>query len=1104
MTGKNSEQNSRTSLKFNTTVRVVAAFLLFGVSWIYISDRLLELFPNGATAPQMLQTYKGFLFVLVCALFLAWLLHREERQQAEIRDKLRTTEAHYRMLFESNPNPMWVYDLETLAFLLVNDAAIEKYGYDREEFLRLTLLDIRPAEDAARLRSHIVDRNPLLDFAGEWRHRKKDGAIFPVEIVSHAINFQGRQARLVVAHDISQRKAAEELTRLQTAALEAAANGIVITDTNGTIEWVNPAFTQLTGYTAAEAVSRNPRELVRSGLHDEPFYRTLWDTVLAGSVWRGELTNRRKDGSLYNEEQTITPVRNAAGQLTHFIAIKQDVTARKAAEQTLRENEERYRSLFANNYSIMFLVDPADGQIVDANTAAVRYYGWDAEKLRQMKISQINTLSSPEIQQEMRRAKEQQRNYFNFQHRRADGSIRDVEVYSGPIPYEGRTILYSIVHDITVRKQHERELSAIAELSAALGTASRKEEMLPIILDKVMMLLDVEAATLEVLDPATGDFRIELGRGVWETATGYTIPAGAGLSAQLLVTGKPYLDNDVLGTGHIYYPELLGPCRTIAGAPLAVEGELTGALWIAGTRNLNDADVQILTRLANLAASAIKRAVLNDQLHKQANQLAKTINTVPEGVLLLDIQHNIVLANPLAQHNLEKLDARYHDGALVQLGDIPLQTLLTSPPAQGWHRVTANHRHFEMIARPVESERGLSGWVMVVRDITDALSVQQQLHLHERMAAIGQLAAGIAHDFNNIMSVVVLYAQMMQQNASATDAQRQQLAIIEDQAMRATRMIRQILDFSRRSVLERQQINLLPIVKEQVKLLNRTLPEDIEIVLTYAEGEYLVKADPTRIDQMLTNLAINARDAMPGGGKLRIELDHETVTAAREAPAVGMTEGEWIRMRISDTGSGIAPEVLDHIFEPFFTTKEPGKGTGLGLSQVHGIVGQHEGFITVESTVGAGTTFTIYLPSLVVLVESAGEQQAAAPMAHGNGEHVLIVEDNEQLRQSLFDVLSAWSYQPVAVSNGEEALALLLDQKQPVSLIISDVVMPKLGGVGLVMRLHASGSLPPTILMSGHPMNDEMEVLRSFGPCVLLQKPVSLSELAATMTHLLA
>jgi CheY-like chemotaxis protein len=216
-----------------------------------------------------------------------------------------------------------------------------------------------------------------------------------------------------------------------------------------------------------------------------------------------------------------------------------------------------------------------------------------------------------------------------------------------------------------------------------------------------------------------------------------------------------------------------------------------------------------------------------------------------------------------------------------------------------------------------------------------------------------------------------------------------------------------------------------------------------------------------------------------------------------------MTEGDWIRLCFSDTGSGIAPEIVERIFEPFFTTKDPGKGTGLGLSQAHGIVGQHEGHITVASTVGAGTTFTIYLPMLVIVTNAPLDQQAIATFTSGNGERVLIVEDNDQLRQSLSDVLSAWNYQPIAVMNGEEALALLLDKKQPFNLIISDVVMPKLGGIGLVMRLNTAGCLPPTILISGHPMHDEMEVLRSFGPCVLLQKPVSLSNLAATIAHLL-
>jgi PAS domain S-box-containing protein len=259
-----------------------------------------------------------------------------ERKQAEA--MLHESEVRYRGLFEANPQPLWVYDLETLAFLQVNDAAVAHYGYRRDEFLTMTIAEIRPAEDAARLLADIAHIDD--DAMGEgsvWRHRKKDGSTIDVEITAHAVDHGGRRARLVLAHDITARKRAEESLRLESAALQAAADAIVITNRAGVIEWVNPAFIQLTGYTAEEAVGKNPRDLVKSGKHAPAFYQDLWETILAGRTWHGEMINRRKDGSLYTEDQAVTPILDASGTITHFVAIKKDIAERLQLEAQFRQ-----------------------------------------------------------------------------------------------------------------------------------------------------------------------------------------------------------------------------------------------------------------------------------------------------------------------------------------------------------------------------------------------------------------------------------------------------------------------------------------------------------------------------------------------------------------------------------------------------------------------------------------------------------------------------------------------------------------------------------------------------------------------------------------------
>ncbi len=390
----------------------------------------------------------------------------------------------------------------------------------------------------------------------------------------------------------------------------------------------------------------------------------------------------------------------------------------------------------------------------------------------------------------------------------------------------------------------------------------------------------------------------------------------------------------------------------------------------------------------------------------------------------------------------------------------------------------------------------ITHYVAVKEDISQRKQLEEQQMRQERLAAVGQLAAGIAHDFNNILAAIGLYAEIVGRSDELGEGNKKRMAVINQQVWHASRLIGQILDFSRRSVMERRPLDLRPLVKEQVSLLKRTLPESITIELACGPGDLTVAADPTRMQQVLTNLAVNARDAMPNGGRLLVELDRVLDAPAAVHPQT--PADAYIRLRVSDTGTGIAPEALGHIFEPFFTTKAPGEGTGLGLAQIHGIVGQHQGHIDVVSEVGRGTTFTVYLPALTIgAAAPASADATAAPQGHG--ERVLVVEDEAILRDALVTILEQWNYRVAEAADGSAALEQIERAAPPIDMIITDVVMPVMGGVGLVQALRSRSIAVPVILLSGHPFDRMAAELEGQGVIACLTKPPDLALLAQTL-----
>jgi signal transduction histidine kinase/CheY-like chemotaxis protein len=547
--------------------------------------------------------------------------------------------------------------------------------------------------------------------------------------------------------------------------------------------------------------------------------------------------------------------------------------------------------------------------------------------------------------------------------------------------------------------------------------------------------------------------------------------------------------------------------RALLAVPVTAEGRRIGGMSLAGAqpRHWQAEEIALVEAVGRQLGGAFERFSLIAKTQAQARQVQQIIDTVPEGVMLLDRDQRILLANPAARQYLADLPEGALTGeALGQIGDQKIEALLDSSSA--WveiHTLETPGRIFEAAAQPLRSEDGQEGWVLVLRDVTQERENQTRTQMQERLATVGQLAAGIAHDFNNIMAAIVVYADLLLMDPMLSKSSRDRLTIIQQQVQRAASLIRQILDFSRRSVMEQSDLDVLPFVKELDKLLGRVLPETIRLELTYSPGAYLVKADPTRLQQAFMNLALNARDAMPLGGVLHFGLSRFHLEPDETPPVPDLSCGNWIRIEVRDTGKGITPEVRPHIFEPFFTTKPIGQGTGLGLAQVYGIIKQHGGSIDVLSQVGIGTSFVIYLPALALPTDLYTSEGSLPEENQGQGETILLVEDDWAARNALECLLTTQNYRVLSATNGNEALQIYTQAYETVQLVVSDIVMPEMGGVELYHALRARRPGLKVLFITGHPLSEENQSLLEEGQVSWLQKPFSVHEFGQAVRRLI-
>lgn len=958
--------------------------------------------------------------------------------------------------------------------------------------------------------------------------------------IRYAINLHKKEKLLRQArHAI--RKSEERFRAL----VENSSDVVSLLDALGTITYVSQSIRQVLGHAPEELAGKHLFHLLHP--EDIPAAQQVISDCLnqPGVPLKLEYRYRHRDGGWRHLEAT-TVNRLELPAVGGVVVNSRDITGRWEAELALRsahdglqQTHQALHALFQASPLAIVEFD-REANVVRRNPAARQLFAWDGEEIAGRPIAVEGNIREHFLALFERVLRRQRISGAEVSSRRKDGAAIDISVYMAPlISAAGQvTGAVALLADTSERKRSEQE---IRRLNRALRALSRCNQALIHATDERELLQVVCRILVE-----EGSFRMAwVGRAAADEDKNVHPVAWAGTGSEEYVSkaritwedtdrgcgpvGKVIRTGEITVIRDIWNTPCFAPWREQASRHgyisttallLTIGEERWGALAIY-SEDPDAFDARELELLKELAANISYglRALRMQKERQQAEvallQLSRQnellLNSAGEGIIGLDMRGQITFVNAAAANLLgwkaEDLVGRnshhaFHgkrqNGSTYPPAECPVYAafqdgVVHQSSSEGFWRKDGSWFPVEMVSTPVSQNGQLVGAVLVFKDITERQLMQEQLLQAQKMEAIGQLAGGVAHDFNNLLMVIGSYSELLLDSLT-DEKQRRQTEQIHKAAKRASALTGQLLAFSRKQMLAPQILSLNDVVNESAKMLPRLIGENIQVTLALTPQLAMVKADPVQVEQVIMNLAINARDAMPKGGKLVIEtanLEADEAYSRRHAP---LTPGTYVMLAISDTGVGIDPALQARIFEPFFTTKERGKGTGLGLSTVYGIIKQSGGHIFVQSEVGRGATFRIYLPAARAEVRATAEPPVETQL-HGT-ETLLLVEDEEAARRALADFLESHGYKILQAANGEEALQVAREHAGPIALLLTDVILPVMSGPDVAQQLLAIRPQMKVLYMSGYTETTVLEQGGKDMAAIFLRKPFTFAALS--------
>jgi PAS domain S-box-containing protein len=821
----------------------------------------------------------------------------------------------------------------------------------------------------------------------------------------------------------------------------------------------NAGMQRLLGKKECEIVGKTDFDFLPAA-QAEAFRASDRATIAAGGP---TVTQEALPGHDVVMETIKTALRDGSGKLIGVLGVSRDITEHKRNELAQVEDAARRRILMEESKDGIAVSDSA-GRLREWNRSFAEMLGYEPEEMAKLSVLDWD------VQMDLGRLRELAQSVviepvtFETRHRRKDGTLYDVEVSVSGAEIGGEALIFSTHRDITEHKQAEAQLKQEKDFSDAIinglpgvfymFNAQRRLVRWNDEFCRVLGISPEEAAKTVMLDHIAENDR-------------------AGVAAAF----------DSASAGE--HVSIEADCVTSNGSQIPYR--------LAGRRlRLGDEDY-----LVGMGYDISQRRRTERALRESQRQYLALAKCIPDLLWCMDLEDRITYVSPSVERIYgwtveEALQLHRRDLGtplhLAQRGRV-LEDELKAALAPGYDRsrvLTWESEHVrkdgstmwvEVACSIMWSEDGRPiGWTGVTRDITARKRVEAereklrgQLVQAQKMESIGRLAGGVAHDFNNLLTVINGYSELALAGLRVGDPLRHRLEMIQKAGERAAGLTQQLLAFSRKQILQPRVLELNSVVEDMQSMLRRLLGEDVEVQLALSAGNPTVQADPHQLEQVIMNLAVNARDSMPNGGRLLVETGFVVRDERPAAMNPEIRPGRYAMLAVSDTGFGMDEATMQRVFEPFFTTKEAGKGTGLGLSTVQGIVAQSGGHINVYSEPGYGTTFKIYLPAVAGRAAEA-EEPAVIQELRGN-ETILVVEDQEDVRDFAVATLEGYGYRVIAAANAGEALLICEQAGERIHLVLTDVVMPRTSGRELVARLIKLRPEIKALFMSGYTDN---------------------------------